>query len=382
MAYMNATTINNWFKDILLFGLICYIYGKFINSVIIVFAYYSIFNLLPYLLDYLKCKLYYDDDIVLFYKTKQNLINKIVKADIKTDYDDIKVSINDFSNSKRIAFANLRLKNNNGTFKFFIICWLLLLSGVVTMHHFKIINLEEEVVKLKYEVQSIWLKIQRLEYKIEDVVTDMKDFAAKVDQTIESKAVRPLDEIYSKLLSQQAWMKTVDDKFVKIFSYFAGDHKARAFFQLGCFIEGTEIQRDGYGNTIKVEYIKEGMYIWNPELNAKLRIRKSLAGIENGLIYKFKLSDGLEITVTDTHPMKILKEGEYINVAAKNVSMGDVTESINSKQIIVGIEQIQSKGQMVYNFEFDLPDHFPINKRTVIADGIHTFDYLAQTENK
>ena len=382
MAPRNIINYNSLFKDFLLFGLICYVYGKFMNSVILVIGYFLIFNVFPYILNYIICKLYYEDDIVKFYNTKDNLINKLNDSEIKTDYQEIKVHLDEFKNSKRIAFANQRLKNNNGTFRFIVICWLIILSCVVTMHHFKIINLEEEVVKIKSDIQNIWVKIKNLELKVDDVMTEIKDFATKIDQTIEIKAVRPIDDIYSKLLSQNPWMKTIDDNFLKIFSFFAGDHKARQFFQLGCFLEGTQIQRDAFGNTINVEYVKDGMYVWNHELNMKIRVRNSLAGNENGIIYKFKLSDGLEITVTDTHPMKIMKDGQYINVAAKNVIIGDITESINYKQTIIEIQQIPANGVMVYNFEFDIPEESPINNRILIANGIHTYDYIAQKQNK
>jgi len=112
-----------------------------------------------------------------------------------------------------------------------------------------------------------------------------------------------------------------------------------------------------------------------------VRIKVSVAGSEDGTIYKFVLSDGKEISVTETHPMKILHNEVFQNIAAKDVKVGDISETINNKQKIINIEKLTANGSMVYNFEYDL-DNIPVNLRTIIANGVYTLDLFAQKQNE
>jgi len=79
--------------------------------------------------------------------------------------------------------------------------------------------------------------------------------------------------------------------------------------------------------------------------------------------------------------MKILHNEVFQNIAAKDVKVGDISETINNKQKIINIEKLTANGSMVYNFEYDL-DNIPVNLRTIIANGVYTLDLFAQKQNE
>jgi hypothetical protein len=86
------------------------------------------------------------------------------------------------------------------------------------------------------------------------------------------------------------------------------------------------------------------------------------------------------VEVTETHPMKIMQNGEFWNIAARNVKIGDIIEAQDSNSMIQNIEISQGNGRIVYNFEYDLED-IPLINRSIIANGVITLDLLAQKEH-
>ena len=159
----------------------------------------------------------------------------------------------------------------------------------------------------------------------------------------------------------------------------------RQHFGLGCFINGTMIQLDEYGTMKSIEELNEYDVVYNPDLNKTFSIKVMTMGPEqDGYIYQFITNDSLSVSVTKTHPMKICNPSNVVceNIAAAEVQEGSITETVNGYQEIVKINKSRADGVMVYNLWLDMNEDRSDIERTIIANGIHTFDLKVQSMNE
>jgi len=90
--------------------------------------------------------------------------------------------------------------------------------------------------------------------------------------------------------------------------------------------------------------------------------------------------DGLTVTVTDQHGMKLFDplSNQWIATPAKNMMTGNTTMTKTGVTQIIDVKAFPARGQIVYNLELDLPKDIEMHKRTVVSDGICTLDLYAQ----
>merc|ERR1719336_2082259 len=125
-----------------------------------------------------------------------------------------------------------------------------------------------------------------------------------------------------------------------IFKRLSSKPLTRAEFGLGCFMEGTLIQIDAQGNTVPVEQLKNGDFVFHPLWERQVRIKTVIYGDESGVMYKIHSNDSKSVVVTETHPMVLCDavNGVVIacghNIAAKNVATGNWTQSVNGYGVI------------------------------------------------
>jgi len=189
------------------------------------------------------------------------------------------------------------------------------------------------------------------------------------------------DEIYMLAIGTSETLTKLDAKLEKF-------HGHRAWYILGCFAHDTLIQVDRAGKTVPIQNLYKGDLIWNPDLSRTIPITRDLMGPESGFIWEVKTSDGFAVNVTKTHPMKILQTStdssviqKWRNIPICEVMVGNITVTINGQQEISSIRKIEIKDYIVYNLEYDIDDSIPIEMRTMIANGIQTLDFYAQTFN-
>jgi len=240
-------------------------------------------------------------------------------------------------------------------------------------------NMDILLKQLQRQVFEIWGRLDNMDIQLNVIANDVTSLYGRVD-TLQSA----IDKIYTENLVQGSLLKIVDDKIISIFEFFATQPESRKHFGLGCFVEGTLITIDEVGNRLPVEKIFKGRSIWNPWLKRYVPIIRTVAGPETGCIYKILLSDGTAVTVTESHPMKVRenKNESWDNIAAKNIKIGDIMETINGIQSVVGIESFAGEGRIVHNLQYDLPEDVPVFYRSIISDGVHTLDLFAQKQHQ
>jgi len=153
--------------------------------------------------------------------------------------------------------------------------------------------------------------------------------------------------------------------------FFSTQGASRAFFGLGCFEENTRIAINQYGDSVLVQHLYQGIWVWSPELRKQVRVRNFVVGPEDEDMFKISTSDGKNVTVTSTHGMKIRNvDGSWRPTLAKEVVIGSLTVTTEGIREIVSIERIPGNGRIVYNFEVD--------GHSVFSDGVETFDLFVQ----
>eukprot|EP00485_Elphidium_margaritaceum_P007768 CAMPEP_0202703890 /NCGR_PEP_ID=MMETSP1385-20130828/16681_1 /ASSEMBLY_ACC=CAM_ASM_000861 /TAXON_ID=933848 /ORGANISM="Elphidium margaritaceum" /LENGTH=358 /DNA_ID=CAMNT_0049361811 /DNA_START=33 /DNA_END=1109 /DNA_ORIENTATION=- len=191
------------------------------------------------------------------------------------------------------------------------------------------------------------------------------------------------DERYTKFLAETEKMQKVEQLASKMWEGFGLITVTRQHFGLGCFVEGTLIQVDEHGNVKPIETLNEHDTIWNPDLAQAMKIRVLTIGPEDGFIYKFVTNESLSVSVTKTHPMKICDE-QCGNMAAADVLVGDLTQTVYGLQEIVAIDKVQASNATVYNIMLDMnaDNSSAHHQRSMVANHIHTFDLYVQAMNE
>jgi len=201
-------------------------------------------------------------------------------------------------------------------------------------------------------------------------------FAKQSTEKILAKYDSVLNNLYCETVRQS-------DKWKKIDEYTIGLPQWRGFWGLGCFTADSMIQIHKNGTEVLVSHIIPGSKVWNPVLEKEIVVKRTVYGPEFGFLWKFTCKSGHSVTVTQTHPMKILRDSMWENVAVKNVKLGEFTVSSGSaKDIVTHIEKIPIWWEWVYNLELDLPAEIPIHHRVIVSNKIHTLDLYAQGLNK
>jgi hypothetical protein len=237
--------------------------------------------------------------------------------------------------------------------------------------------------------------------ELEEAVRATQDWVIKLDKKIDGVALE-MKQYYDKKLEEQNYaIKKLDDNLIwlgvsivdlgKRIGLVEEKLNSASYFRnllgLGCFPEGTMIQIDKAGNVAPIETLLGGASIWNPDLGKEVLLRFRVIGYENGTLYTFTLNDGLTVRVTETHPMKVLSNSTFssniwVNVAAKDVAEGSWMVTVNGKQQVTKITTLEVVDLLVYNLEYALDeDVHADNQRSLIADGVHTYDFAAQKKH-
>lgn len=101
-------------------------------------------------------------------------------------------------------------------------------------------------------------------------------------------------------------------------------------------------------------------------------------GPEENPVFRFQVSSGESVTVTELHPMVVSKNGSYDMVLAKSVQAGDLLVTGSGREAaVVAIEsyKLEPSQNLVYNVDTkgqQLLDH------VVIANGVLTGDIVWQ----
>eukprot|EP01083_Nonionella_stella_P033480 91648_1 len=224
-----------------------------------------------------------------------------------------------------------------------------------------------------------WL--QHLQYSVDTLSSTVEVMDDKF-----TKWSKTADERYTKWLDEKASVQRVEKLASQMWEGFGLITVTRQHFGLGCFVNGTMVQLDEFGTMKRIEELNEYDMIYNPDLNATFKIKIITVGPEEGFIYEFMTRDALTVSVTKTHPMKVCNgkgvKMECENIAASQVGVGNMTKTMNGYQDIIKINKVPANGAIVYNVWLDLDDDTPIIERTIIANGIHTFDLKAQAMNE
>jgi len=202
------------------------------------------------------------------------------------------------------------------------------------------------------------------------------------------KLQRQHDDLYIKFLNQEGYINGIVRRVDKVFVDFYAQQanlanwpEARRRLGLGCFTKDTMIQVEKSGKCVPVSQVSKGSYVWNPVLGKKVLVSLWTLGREDGFIYLVETSDGSSVEVTETHPMIVYDNGNWMNIPARDLKVGHVTLNLvdqeNLSLVISSVTKIPFHGK-VYNFALDLPESSPILSRVVIANGVPTLDFIAQ----
>ena len=268
-------------------------------------------------------------------------------------------------------------------------------------HGTRIEVLEHTLAQLQHQVSGLGDAFFDLTKRVGDVETLTKELqsglmktAAKVDKNFDVLQTK-IQQNYEAVLKKSEMAQWADDIMMNTI----GRIKSNPRYWIGiggCFVEGTGIavgagDEDGEFIFVNVEELQSGEYVYNPFLKENMKIRRWIYGYETGIIYNVTTSDGLSVVVTETHPMIICHENESdiimsvsgancMNIPAKDVFAGNTTMTMNGKQEIIKIDQIEVKDAVVYNFMYvDGEEELPVMYRGVNANGIYTLDLYAQS---
>jgi len=236
----------------------------------------------------------------------------------------------------------------------------------------------------QYQINIIDVRLTTLEIRV-DALT--RDFIA-LSRTISSGAglldsvEKKVNEKYTQWLGQYETLRAVDTEILKLLGrLMPNEPLIRSKLGLGCFPGGTLIQIDADGKTLPVESLNTKTLVWNPALRKQIPLKLTLLGEETGYLFKFTTKT-FNVTVTETHPMKIQGAlSSWKNIAARDVVHQTLMETSNGVEQVLEIEKINVEHVMVYNFEYDLPESVPDHLKSVVADGIYTLDFNAQRKH-
>ena len=270
-----------------------------------------------------------------------------------------------------------------------IICFILM----ILLHFYSEINqMKQDIADNRSWIQELdnnFMKFKELtSIQINEIHTMMNDNVKHFEKYCDDK--------YNNLLQTKPWVRKWDDFVLDTINVFAqmDKMKLRRLLGLGCFIEGTNIWIDKFGNYINVEQLENGFYVYNPVLNINIKINSVIGGYETGFVYNITTDNLLSIVVTKTHPMMIatgfnnsIDINSNINIAAKDVRVGNYTWTVNGIEKIISIEKIKVENTAVYNFMFDESEMEmnaikSIISRAVIANGVYTLDLKAQMSHE
>ena len=231
------------------------------------------------------------------------------------------------------------------------------------------------------ELDDNFLKFEKLSsIQIKEIHTVMNDNVKHFEKYC--------DDEYNNLLKTKPWVRKWDDLVLDIIRVCTqmDKMKARGLLGLGCFLQGTNIWIDEFGDYVNVEQLENGFYVYNPVLNKNIKINSVIGGYETGFVYNITTDNLLSVVVTQTHPMMIatgFNKSININVAAKDVGVGNYTWTVEGIDKIISVEKIRVQNIAVYNFMFDESEMGKNEikhtiSRAVIANGIYTLDLKAQ----
>jgi len=266
--------------------------------------------------------------------------------------------------------------------------WLIMLTLCVIALKIEIENIKvniveiyDRILKLEFTVDYLVTEVGTISKNIQSLKGELATHVKRVDTHI-TDTHRQLNQLYEDSMKKSNTLQTIDTFVLQVEGYFqkaANYHQPREWFGLGCWPAGTSINVDA-GNAKNIEDIYDS--VWNAGSQSVVSVVRTIAGLETGYLYKFTTSDGYAVNVTETHPMIVYRDGTLANIAAKDVSIGDWTVTVNGKQKIVNVKKIYVENVMVYNLEMSLPQSTPVLFRSVISNGIHTLDFVAQMEHK
>jgi hypothetical protein len=156
-----------------------------------------------------------------------------------------------------------------------------------------------------------------------------------------------------------------------------GGRNARS--TIGCFVAGTRV-RMATGDELPVEQLERvSPTLCRPD-GSTVRLTKIMIGNELSPIYHITLESGIELGVTEAHPMVVRHDGLLHVVAAETLLVGDevptVTEGFATELARVACVEVRRYTGLVYNFYLQRgrgPD-----QHLVIANGIVTGDNTLQ----
>eukprot|EP01084_Bolivina_argentea_P084319 152530_1 len=216
------------------------------------------------------------------------------------------------------------------------------------------------------------IRIGNLEYGYNILADGMREF----DHRLTNLSNTFNDTLYTPWLEKEGFVKVLDDQIVRTINRFGLIRRA------GCFIEGTQIQIDKYGNTKNIEDFRTNDYIYSPFLDKEINVIP-IYGNETGYMYQFITNDSFSMIVTVKHPMLICVDDNCNqNIAAKNVYQRNSTLTINGQQQFIKVKQIQVENVKVYNLLLMIGENEPITSRIVIANGIYSLDFHEQQKHE
>eukprot|EP01084_Bolivina_argentea_P284022 486616_1 len=284
-----------------------------------------------------------------------------------------------------------------------IIIWCsMLTAGFVLGYEVMMVNFDDirgqmagiqlNVTDLQIQVVNLKNRIVNVEIGVDRLRNDMDIGFAKLGNNIkalDAKLVNQTDYLnkkYSEYIENDNWIRKADtyvrETMYSVFNRLSSRSITRAEFGLGCFLKGTKIQIDKDGNTVNIEDLIDGDYVYSPTLNRLIKIKiLFLYGEETGTMYEITTKGSLSVIVTETHPMKICNNNVCNNIAAKDIFVGNWTQTINGNQEIISVEEISVENALVYNFMLDIDGNTLVTFRDVIANGIISLDLEAQKQH-
>jgi len=280
--------------------------------------------------------------------------------------------------------------------------WLIMLTLGYRINMETIRNIQDKIADIEIDVTVLQTKVVDLTRRVTDVEVGLRDLQKTVEvgfdalgnnvKALDDKIVRTTQEwnqTYSSYIEGDGWIKKADtyvrETMYSVFHKLSSKTITRQEFGLGCFMQGTKIQVDEHGTTVNVEELKDGDYVYSPALGELVKIKVLfLYGEETGNMYEITTHDGFSVVVTETHPMKICRNGDddvfdcRHNIAAKDVLPGNWTVTLNGYAQIESVEAISVENALVYNFMLDVADDVLVTFRDVMANGIVSLDLEAQ----
>eukprot|EP01084_Bolivina_argentea_P287759 493777_1 len=261
------------------------------------------------------------------------------------------------------------------------------MSGI----QYNVSRLQTDVIELGIRLTDVENGLDVLQKQVangfERMGTEIKELDAKMVQQTDY-----LNEKYSSYIEGGGWVQTTDtyvrETMYSIFSKLSSKTITRSEFGLGCFLEGTKIQIDKDGNTVNVEDLKDGDFVYSKSLDRVVPIKILFSyGEETGTMYEIT-TGSFSVVVTKTHPMKLCRRAGAArgfdcdeNIAAEGIHPGNWTQTVKGYQKIVSVEKISVDKALVYNFMLDVDGEVLVTRRDIIADGIVTLDLEAQKQH-